>query len=176
MSLTPPVVSNADRDWSLAQCPVWAVRGAVIAPDSEPPAKALVWDRFVAGQIERFEKFFADQRKASSDWSRLWRQSWWPKADPALTHPHLVPYRKTPIRVGSATLVPPLPALRVKAGDPSWTEWLDAIEAGGSEAMRQTAEDAGEITAVARWPTPRTPLPKIASRPVRGKQHAAGEN
>ena len=104
----PPVVTDVDRAWALAQCPSWAVRGPLAGPpvpDPEgeisddvparkPVGKVLNWDRFVADQIERFERYFAHERKSAQDWSNLWRRSWWPKADPRILHPNLIP--KTP--------------------------------------------------------------------------------
>lgn len=90
IELRPPIVRNTDRDWSLAQCPVWAVRTGSLT-DAAGPGKVLNWDFFVADQVERFEAFFAHERKAAGDWSRLWRKSWWPKADPAKLFPRLMP-------------------------------------------------------------------------------------
>lgn len=103
-----PVVTDADRQWALAQCPVWAVRaGQVNADETDPDegeivdepyrrkAKAadrpLVWDDFVSEQIENFERFFGDQRKSTREWSDLWRKGWWPKANPRVAHASKVP-------------------------------------------------------------------------------------
>lgn len=99
----PPIVTDADRQWALAQCPDWAVRANVQAndwpddgaPDDAPPTKGgpgvLIWDYFVTGEIERFERFYYDQRKTYGDWSTLWRKSWWPKADPRRMNRKLSP-------------------------------------------------------------------------------------
>ena len=104
----PPIVTDEDREWALAQCPAWAVRAQAQAndwlddgnPDDAPPTKGgpgvLIWDYFVTGEIERFERFYYDQRKTYGDWSTLWRKSWWPKADPARRYASLVPARRGP--------------------------------------------------------------------------------
>jgi hypothetical protein len=107
-SLRPPVVLDVDRQWALEQCPSWAVRDAqdsaecfdeIVDEADEPKrrdTKRLNWDWFVNDQIERFERYFFDQRKTAGDWSRLWRKSWWPKAQPSLVAPGLVPKSATP--------------------------------------------------------------------------------
>lgn len=100
--LRPPLVTNADRDWALSQCPVWAVRGGLfeepqelVDPEDERPKPnaqgVLNWDQFVMDQIERFERHFAHDRKTYADWSTLWRKSWWPKADARKLFPKLAP-------------------------------------------------------------------------------------
>jgi hypothetical protein len=83
MTLRPPIVTDVDRQWALDQCPTWAVR-ATAAPDwlDNNRDATPVWDEFVSGEIERFEKFFLAERKTYGEWSRLWRQSWWPKSEP----------------------------------------------------------------------------------------------
>jgi hypothetical protein len=100
-----PIVTDIDREWALRQCPAWAIRGpsagpAPQEPDGEvdpdrPPryrqSDVLVWDRFVADQAERFERFFGGELKSSEEWSALWRKGWWPKADARKSYPHLVP-------------------------------------------------------------------------------------
>lgn len=88
-----PLVTNIDRQWALDQCPPWASRDAIVdrlpEPAGEtsdallPPSRAverLNWDLFVAGQVERFERFYGHERKTYDDWSALWRKSWWPRA------------------------------------------------------------------------------------------------
>ena len=96
MTHLAPLVTNIDREWALAQCPAWARRdkiddgqGEVVDDggwlDAEPTSSdrdAPNWDLFVIEQIERFEKFFAHERKTYADWSTLWRKSWWPQANP----------------------------------------------------------------------------------------------
>lgn len=103
-----PVVTDVDREWALRQCPPWAVRAAQVEADElddpdegeivdEPyrrkhnREKPLVWDDFVAEQIENFERFFGDQRKSAREWSDLWRNGWWPKANPRIAHGSKVP-------------------------------------------------------------------------------------
>lgn len=101
--MTPAIVTDEDRQWALDQCPAWAQRGPLTfterddafpeLADEKPRTMpdVLVWDIFVARQVERFEKHYVGERKTYGDWSRLWRKSWWPKADPRKLHPHLVP-------------------------------------------------------------------------------------
>lgn len=88
LSKRRPVVSDDDRRWALDQCPSWAAR---LDDAADPPPGVLLWDRFVADQAERFEQFFAHERRAAHDWSHLWRKSWWPKADARKLYPRLVP-------------------------------------------------------------------------------------
>lgn len=104
-SYVAPLVTNADRDWALAQCPGWARRekidegvgeivddgGWLDADEKHGDLDAPNWDLFVIEQIERFEKFFAHERKTYADWSTLWRNSWWPKANPAKRFPKMAP-------------------------------------------------------------------------------------
>lgn len=110
--LRPPLVTEVDRKWALDQCPAWAT---LDPPDDGEPdeiidetdeerrerekRKAKIsfsWSWFVDDQIAGFERFFSDQRKTYGDWSRLWRRSWWPKADPRKRMPKaavkLIPY------------------------------------------------------------------------------------
>lgn len=89
ITLRPPVVTETDRAWSLAQQPAWAAPGFPDGASGKP--KVLHWGWFVADQAERFERYFAHDRKAPGDWSRLWRKSWWPKADPVKLFPQLMP-------------------------------------------------------------------------------------
>ena len=101
VELRPPLVTDIDRKWALDQCPGWATL-EVSEDDSEPTEiidetdferverlkrqrtkrVEFSWTWFVDDQISNFERFFCDQRKTYGDWSRLWRNSWWPKADP----------------------------------------------------------------------------------------------
>ena len=104
--LRPPIVSDTDRQWAIAECPRWARIGSIanneIVDDGEwletgmtpkPSLDAPNWTIFVAEQVERFEKFFADtgELKTRGDWSRLWRLSWWPKAHPEKRFPRSAP-------------------------------------------------------------------------------------
>lgn len=88
-----PIVTNADRDWALAQRPDWLPAhrdeieafqeivddGGWLDTESKPKAAGLSWANFVTGEIESFERFFTGQQKTYADWSYLWRNSWWPK-------------------------------------------------------------------------------------------------
>ena len=104
MTLVRPLVTDADRQWALDQCPSWAVRGPSATPDladpdgdDEPRRRTyaeptqFVWDRYVAAQVESFERFFNGQVKTYADWSTLWRKSWWPKAEPRKFNRKLAP-------------------------------------------------------------------------------------
>jgi hypothetical protein len=103
--IRPPIVSDVDREWAMAQCPSWARRGddedeelpEIVDPgdwldvpkkfERKPPN----WSTFVWEQIESFERFFAGQGKSSAEWSTLWRKSWWPKANPNIRFPGMAP-------------------------------------------------------------------------------------
>ena len=90
IGLRPPVVTNSNRQWALDQCPTWAVRGDASVAEAKSRTKReegpAIWDVFVAEQAEAFETFFAHERKAAADWSRMWR-NWWSKADPKKRFP-----------------------------------------------------------------------------------------
>lgn len=105
----PPVVTDIDRKWALDQCPDWARRSRIEDDadivddgawlDGEPKPHELDkpnWDLFVIEQVERFEEYFAHDRKDPADWSRLWRFSWWPKANPEKRFPKMAPKRLHP--------------------------------------------------------------------------------
>lgn len=107
--ITAPLVTNADREWAMRQCPKWARRSKIESVVGEivddggwldtearrtDELEKPNWDLFVIDQIERFERFFAHERKSYSDWSNLWRKSWWPKANPEKRFPKMAP--KTP--------------------------------------------------------------------------------
>lgn len=94
--LVGPVVTNRDRDWALGKCPGWMRLdaepcGLPEIVDNDAPLDASVkpagllappcWSEFVAEQVERFERYFAGQRKSYAEWSLLWRKAWWPKSD-----------------------------------------------------------------------------------------------
>lgn len=99
----PPIVIEADRQWAIDQAPAWAAPG--FPPEgARGKPKALYWGAFVSDQAERFERYFAHDRKTPGDWSRIWRKSWWPRVDPAKLFPHLVPRDRRPhpfFRAGS---------------------------------------------------------------------------
>jgi hypothetical protein len=105
--LRPPLVTNADRACAMSQLPDWARHddateepvGEIVddggwleaePPDAKPP-KSPNGAQFVSEQADRFERFFADQRKTYADWSSLWRKSWWPKAHPEKRFPRSAP-------------------------------------------------------------------------------------
>lgn len=142
--LRAPLVTGIDRKWALDQKPAWAVMRTVHVPvidgedmnfalDHETAGERiarlaearkshkLIWDDFVDDQIERFERFFGHERKTFGDWSRLWRTSWWPKADPAIMHPRCVP---------------PVPQPFFRAGDPRFDRAL-AVATADERAMWQ---------------------------------------
>jgi hypothetical protein len=91
-----PLVSDADRQWAMKQCPHWASvsfedeDGEIIddgnwldgASSTMSRLPKPNWADFVHEQAERFEKYFGYEQKTYEDWSALWRKSWWPKADP----------------------------------------------------------------------------------------------
>jgi hypothetical protein len=102
--LRAPLVTDIDKQWALDQCPAFAYRskndvlddgdGEIV--DETPFERSLRlkakpdlldWDWYVEDQIARFQRFFCHERKTFGDWSRLWRRSWWPKADPAILSP-----------------------------------------------------------------------------------------
>lgn len=53
------------------------------------------------------------------------------------------------------------PALEVKAGDMSWSEWLEAIEEKLGADARRSAARLGKISVTARWPREGVPMPSI---------------
>ena len=117
-----PLVTTADREWALMQVPVWARRasredgadGVVddgrwledTKPNARPYEPRPCWDQFVSEQVESFERYFAFERKTFGDWSRLWRHSWWPKANPTKRFPMSAPKTPQPFfRKGTAEFV-----------------------------------------------------------------------
>lgn len=76
--LIPPVVTDADQQWAIAQMPSdWDT--------------SFSWLDHVAEQVDRFELFFSDDCKTMAEWSGMWRRKWWPKAEPAILHPTAAP-------------------------------------------------------------------------------------
>jgi hypothetical protein len=93
----PPIITDADRAWALAQQPGdWVAR----APD-------LDWGQHVAEQIERFERHWQEGRKSAIEWSIMFRTEWWPKADPAILHPKTAPHVPHPF---------------IRADHPEWSQ------------------------------------------------------
>lgn len=80
---------------------------------------------------------------------------------PVLIEPSLT-INKPLERAGApATQSAARPALRVKAGDLSWSAWIEAIEQKlGTDAARAVERD-GAITVAARWPKENTPMPRV---------------
>ncbi len=91
--MTFAIVTNADRDWALAQKPYWARmyddvdpdEGEIVDDDLRPDEvqsgkhRDPSWFSFVIGEIESFERYFGAQQKGYAEWSALWRKGWWPK-------------------------------------------------------------------------------------------------
>lgn len=84
-----PLVSDADRQWAMKQCPHWASvsfedeDGEIVDDgnwlDGGSSAQGRLpkpnWADFVHEQAERFEKYFGYQQKTYGDWSALWRKA-----------------------------------------------------------------------------------------------------
>lgn len=100
-----PVVTDADRKWALALLPAWMDRGEASddlnegdddgdwldAPRKSRELRPPSGPMFVTEQAEAFERFFRGETKRYSDWSALWRKSWWPKANPVKRFPKMAP-------------------------------------------------------------------------------------
>lgn len=101
-----PIVTDADRDWAINQCPNWMSRrdyhdglpdvvddGGWMDgdADAEPDDDAPSAFNFVMEQLEAFEKYFAGELKTEAQWSYFWRQKWWPKANPVQRFPKSAP-------------------------------------------------------------------------------------
>ena len=90
--MRPPIVTNSDRDWALAQKPEWAPLhsddddlpeivddGGWLDVEPQSNNAGPSWFSFITGEIEAFERFFSGDLKTYSEWSHLWRVTWWPK-------------------------------------------------------------------------------------------------
>lgn len=66
-------------------------------------------------------------------------------------------------RAGATQTAPAVarPLIVVRAGDISWSAWLDVIATRAGEASKLAAERSGCITAAGRWPRADLPLPTI---------------
>jgi len=147
--MRPPVVTDIDRKWALDQCPPWAtLDGTVDDPDDElgeiidetdeeraarlkhNPERKFNWTWFVAGQVERFEREFRDERRSTDEWSKLWRKAWWPKSDPFLRMPKEMKKK-----------IPSEPHPFVKRGDPLWSAAINAC----TPAERHICEKVGVV-------------------------------
>lgn len=108
--MTMPIVTNVDRDWALAQIPDWARLhndeseelgeivddGAWLDADKIKRQQGPSWFVFVVGEIERFEQFFSGQDKSYSEWTALWRNSWWPKRREEWAYKHMTKKKTEP--------------------------------------------------------------------------------
>jgi hypothetical protein len=69
---------------------------------------------------------------------------------------------QSPLRAGAlATQSAARPALEVKAGDLSWSEWLEAIELHMGADARRAAAQLGKLTVPSRWPKAGGPMPHV---------------
>lgn len=102
----PPIVTNADRDWAMAQMPDWCQRGDLSDCygelvddggwlDAEAHAGAELekpsWSLFVAEEIEKFEQHYGGEYRALDEWSSIWRKGWWPKVSARKRFPKSAP-------------------------------------------------------------------------------------
>jgi len=143
----PPVVTDVDREWALAQKPAdWSERNGGkakpiglrftadgelidgIEPDLDADDNGgLSWGQHVDEQIEAFERYWSGLGvlKPPAEWSGLWRRVHWPQADPSIRHPQV-----------KGVLHP-----FVKRGDPGW----DAARRACTPAERAIADSFGVI-------------------------------
>lgn len=104
--MRPPLVTNADRDWALAQMPSWCQRGDLSDAygelvddggwlDGESNNRAELekpsWSLFVAEEIEKFEQHYAGEYRDLDEWSSIWRKGWWPKVSARKRFPKSAP-------------------------------------------------------------------------------------
>lgn len=145
--LRPPLVTDVDRKWALDQCPAWA---SLNPPELDPTEGEIIdetdmerhermrragpgvfcWTWFVDDEIAKFERYFRDERKTYGDWSRLFRLSWWPQADPR---------RKATKAQRKA--IPSEPHPFVKRGDPRFAAALEVC----TGAERRVCELVGVV-------------------------------
>lgn len=104
----PCIVTDADLQWALDAKPdYWDVE-----------TRGLTWEDHVADQAEAFEVYNADGRKPAAEWSLMWRNGWWPNADPNIRHPQTAPPK------------PPIPSVLIKPTHPRWRDVLAACSRG----------------------------------------------
>lgn len=102
----PPLVTNADRDWAMAQMPPWCQRGDLSDCygelvddggwlDGETKTKDELerpsWSMFVAEEIEKFEQHYSGEYRSLDEWSSIWRKGWWPKVSARKRFPKSAP-------------------------------------------------------------------------------------
>ena len=120
----------------MAQMPDWCQRGNFLEPAGEivddggwlesessktEASEKPDWSRFVADEIERFERHYAGEFKSSAEWSSIWRRGWWPKVTPAQRFPKSAPKEFQPFfRQGSPDFAAAL-KLGNKAEKRMWT-------------------------------------------------------
>lgn len=100
-ALVLAIVIDSDRRWAIERRPSWLDAesgsgtgetvddGGWLETALSPALPAPNWADFVHEQAEGFERYFPGQRKTYGDWSRLWRLSWWPNANPHKRWPTL---------------------------------------------------------------------------------------
>lgn len=104
--MRPPIVTDADREWAMAQMPPWCRRGDLsdvfgelvddggwldIDANSRTEADKPNWSHFVAEEIEKFETNYAGEYRSPDEWSSMWRKGWWPKVSPRKRFPKSAP-------------------------------------------------------------------------------------
>ena len=103
--LRPAIVSDIDREWSMAQMPDWCQRGEAADEEDEviddggwlenAPSKKIYekpsWALFVSEEIERFERHYAVVLRPAAEWSSIWRLGWWPKVSAQKRFPKSAP-------------------------------------------------------------------------------------
>lgn len=105
-----PIVMDTDRQWALAQKPAWARmhddasedigeivdEGGWLDVERDERQHGPSWFDFVVGEIERFERYFAGEKKTHAEWSSLWRNGWWPKRREEWTWKHMAKKKTEP--------------------------------------------------------------------------------
>lgn len=103
--MRPAIITDLDRDWTMAQMPPWCQRGDLSdlcgevvddgawlengagSGDLDKPS----WSVFVAEEIEKFERHYSGQFKSPAEWSSIWRKGWWPRVSPRKRFPKSAP-------------------------------------------------------------------------------------
>ncbi|MBK8772326.1 MAG: hypothetical protein IPM06_18160 [Rhizobiales bacterium] len=104
--MRPPIITNVDREWAMAQMPSWCQRGDLdelcgeIVDDGgwldreevfDGERQKPNWSAFVAEEIEKFEQHYAGEQRSPDEWSSIWRKGWWPKVSPRKRFPKSAP-------------------------------------------------------------------------------------